>query len=398
MTLVLFLVTLSILVLVHEFGHFIVARKNGIRVEEFGLGLPPRIFGKKFGETLYSLNALPFGGFVRLTGEDVIDDANASSEKTADLKPNTPTMDPRSFAAKSPLRRLSVLVAGVFMNLVLAVVLFYVYLFANGLKTDYMPLFFEYKFRFGTEHVINTVITDIAKDSPADKAGIKAGEVIKAINGKEVTSIADIRLANAIGLGEEIIYTLKDIQAVTGGDNSGSVDGSSIREVTVAPIIDNKGNAIVGVYLGKVVYVSYDSPLEKAFAGFLQAYNVTSYSLNGMRNLIALSVATHDIQPVSEGVSGPVGIYNVVGGILKYSGNKVFLDLLNFVALMSVSLAFVNILPFPALDGGRALFVLIEFVFRKKINPYIEAQIHRFGMLVLLGLIVVITFKDIFVK
>jgi len=371
--------------MVHEFGHFIVARKNGIRVEEFGLGLPPRIFGRKFGDTLYSLNLLPFGGFVKLTGEDVTE--GVSTEESEFKK--DPVIDPNSFAAKTPLQRFAVLIAGVFMNFVLAVVLFYVYLFSTGFKTDYMPLFFDYNFKFGSQNIVGTVVSNVAKDSPAEKAGMQLGEALVAINGVSVKDINDVRAANLKGAGSEMTYTMLDLQDPT---------KNITRDVKATPTLDSNGSAIIGVYLSKAVSVSYASPIDKLFSGFMQSYNVLSYSMNGMKNLIGVSVATHDIQPVSEGVSGPVGIYNIVGGILKYSGSRVVLNMINYVALMSLSLAFMNILPFPALDGGRVVFVVFEGVTKKKINPNIEARVHQIGMLFLLALVAVISLKDLFLK
>lgn len=379
MTLVIFILILSILVLIHEFGHFIAAKKNGVRVEEFGLGLPPRIFGKRIGETTYSLNWLPFGGFVRLTGEEVVEDNSESGYSGVN--------DPRSFASKSPFQRFTILSAGVFMNMVLAVVLFTVFLASNGFKTYYLPLFSDYQFKHGTTHKIGTVVSGVAKDSPAEKSGVMVGEAVMAMNGKTVNSFEEIREINYQNIGQEIDVTLMDLRDQT---------GKSTRNVKVSPAVDEKGNAFLGVYLTDAAYISYDKPWEKVLVGLLHSRNVLGYSLSSMSKMIGLSVQTGDITPVSQSVAGPVGIYNLIGSIIEYGGDRLLLTLVDYIALMSLSLAFVNILPFPALDGGRVVFVLAEGILRKKINPHFETAVHKFGMVILLALIVLITFKDLF--
>jgi regulator of sigma E protease len=375
MTLLIFIFILSTLIFVHELGHFLVAKKNGIRVEEFGLGLPPRIVGKKVGETIYSINWLPFGGFVKLTGEDVPDD---KSKKEA-LK------DPKSFLAKSPLQRIAVLVAGVVMNLFLAVILFYVLIVSNGYRSFYFPLFFDYDFRFGNEHKIATVVSGLMEGSAADDSGINYGEAILEIDGVKVTDVEDVRREVSGKLNEQVEVVLVDLS--TGGLGEE-------RAVTLVPEPDENGEAVLGVYLSSAVYLSYDSLMQKAFSGVLHSYNVLTYSVSTMGGIIRTSFETKDLSPVSSTVAGPVGIYNIVGGILQYAGGKVFLNLIDYTALMSLSLAFINIFPFPALDGGRILFVLFEFVRGKRMNPEIESKIHRFGMIILLALLALVTIKD----
>src|SRR3989344_1429135 len=169
MTLIIFILILSVLVLVHEFGHYIVAKKLGIRVEEFGLGIPPRMFGKQIGETFYSLNWLPFGGFVKVTGEDPDD--------------NQAVLDQRSFASRTSGQRAAVLLAGVFMNMVLAVALFYAVLISSGFRTQYIPLIFDHDFKLGESQVLGTVVTGMLDGSTAQKSGIQIGEAILEIDG-----------------------------------------------------------------------------------------------------------------------------------------------------------------------------------------------------------------------
>jgi regulator of sigma E protease len=439
MTIILFILILSVLILVHEFGHFIVAKKNGIRVEEFGLGLPPKIFAKKVGETEYSLNLLPFGGFVKLTGEDTIEDevqAKNDDQDTSiladesieieseeeivtvkDTSGNTVVVeefqeiiteiktepedlqetqglkslqnviyDSKSFAVKKPWQRFSVLIAGVFMNSLLAIFLFYIFFLVNGFKTFQLPLFFDYKFKFGEVEELGTVVTEVHKDSGASNAGIELGEAILEVDGVPVKNIKEVK-AQLIGKpDQEVTLKLIDFK------NQAS---PTTRVVNVKTSLDEEGNPILGVYLSKSVSINYGKPIEKIFAGFLHAYNVIGYSFSSFAKILGLSVETRDIAPVSQSVSGPVGIFNIINAILKYGGSKVWLTIMDYIALMSLSLAAINVLPLPALDGGRLAFVLVEWVSGRKVNPKWESNIHRIGMFFLLCLIVLITIKDI---
>jgi len=372
LTLLIFILILSLLVLFHESGHYLVAKKNGVRVEEFGLGLPPKVFGKKIGETEYTLNALPFGGFVKLTGEDL-------TEQDATI------LDPRSFAHKKPGQRAAILVAGVSMNILLAVAIYYVFFFINGFKTLSTPLIFDYKFRFGNERTVNTVITGLSEPSSIPVSQIAPGDALIEISGVPVRSVADIRNNVKDKAGQQVSLTLMDLRKKT--DN--------IKTITVTPIKDADGNSVLGLYLGKAVTLSYDTPVERVFSGFMQAYNMLAYSNHVLAGLFSVSFESHSLAPVSEGVSGPVGIYSVIGSILHLGGEQAFLSLLDFVALMSLSLAFLNVMPFPALDGGRLLFVVIEKIRGRRINPVTEANVHKWGMIALLLFIAVVSVKDV---
>lgn len=380
MTLLIFILILSVLVLVHEFGHYITAKKLGIRVEEFGLGIPPRILSKRVGETLYSLNLLPFGGFVKVTGEDLetdgIDSAEASKMK----------MDPRSFASRSPGQRMLVLGAGVFMNVVLAVAVFYMVLSLSDFKTQYIPVLFEHKFKYGTERQVGTVVTAMLDESNAKLAGIEIGEVVTAIDDMQVNTVEDLRSALKGKVGNDVKVTLRDI---------GAGYLSEPRDIYMKPQADEEGNAILGVYLTKAVSIDYSQGYAKYFSGFLHAYNVVDFSTKTLGKLIGVSVETRNLAPVSQSVSGPVGIYELIGGLIEYGGARLWISLLDFVGLMSISLAFINILPLPALDGGRMLFVVIEKVKGSPLSPKLEAKLHQYGFLALLGLLLLVTIKDI---
>ena len=359
----------SILVFVHELGHFFTAKKFGVRVEEFGFGIPPRLFGRKVGETIYSINLLPFGGFVKLTGED---------SEEADVK------DPKNFASKRPYQRVLILTAGVFMNLFLAVFLYFIFFFINNFKTLPLPVFFDYNFKFGRQSSINTVVTAFSTVSSAEKAGIQRGEAVIEINSVAVYNVSDIRKELDGKVGQNVRVMLMDVRKIK----------RDVRSVTVNVQADEKGKGILGVILSKAVVLSYEGG-QKRFAGFLHAYNMLAYTVNTIENMISLSFKIRDISPVSESVSGPVGIFAIVKIILSFSGKEAILGLIDLVALLSLSLGFINFLPFPALDGGRTTFVLVEMVSGKRVSPKVEAFIHKVGMVFLLGLIVLVTFKDI---
>lgn len=380
LALLVFILILSLLVIIHEAGHFFMARRHGVRVEEFGFGIPPRLFSKKVGDTTYSINLLPFGGFVKLTGEDA--DEQAENGITDEMAKH----DPRNFASKTPWQRLTILIAGVFMNLVLALALFYLFFFINGFKSMNLPVFFDYTFKFGVQKVTNTVIYSFSQNSAALKAGLKPGEAVIEVNDTPVYSVADIRslLKNKGGVPVKLL--VMDL-------NQSSND---FRTAEVIPTNDAAGEGILGVFLAKSVVIHYVSPFEKNFAGFLHSYNMLGYSFHAIKGLIGMSVAGRTLEPVSEGVAGPVGIYSIVKILLDQGGKSAVLSLIDLTALMSLSLALVNIMPFPALDGGRVVFVLLEKVRGKKINHALESSIHKWGMMFLLGFLVLITVKDIF--
>ncbi|MFH1648255.1 MAG: M50 family metallopeptidase [Patescibacteria group bacterium] len=378
MSIVVFILILSGLVIIHEFGHFIVSKLNGITVEEFGLGYPPKIFGKKFGDTLYSINLLPFGGFVKIAGSDIEDEEDEAMY----------LHDSKSFVNKTAWQKAKVIGAGAFMNLILAVVLFYIFLGFNNFRSFNIPMFFDHDFKLGLPNYIDTVVFDMSEDSGALKAGIEAGEAIVEIDGRQVLNIDDVRNAVSGKIGQEVELKLLDIK-----DRS----YDKLRMVKVIPTVGDDGDAVLGVYLGSSVSISYNSsPGQRVLSGPMHAYNMLSYSLSTLSKIIGVSVETRDISPVSQSVAGPIGIYNVFDSVVKYGGSKVVLGLIDTVALVSLGFAITNILPFPALDGGRLVFIAIEGLTKRKVSSRIEANIHKVGMMLLLALVVLITVKDIF--
>ncbi len=382
--LIVFLIILSALVLIHELGHYLVARKLNIKVEEFGFGFPPRAWGKKIGETIYSINWLPIGGFVKLYGED---DAGGGSVKLP--KESMPTEDiQRAFYARPVWQRGSVVVAGVVMNIILAVVIYYIYLSSLGFQAE-LPLIGNYTFVGANQKVIEAIyIGEVAKNSPAQKAGLGAFDQIISINGKPVTSVQYFTNQIRENKGKPISLSWKNIQ-------TGKASQATLTPRTNPP----KGEGALGVAFvpQMTMVISYNTPLQKALSGFTHSYNLAAYNISAIGSLIGQSVQEKSPEKIGTAVSGPVGIFKVVEQFISYPSLKErLLQLLNLAGLLSVSLAFFNILPIPALDGGRLFFILIEGITGKKVDQKFETMAHTIGMVVLLGLIVLITFKDIF--
>lgn len=386
LTAVVFLLILSVLVLIHEAGHYFVAKKFGIKVEEFGFGLPPRIWGYKKGETIYSLNWLPIGGFVKLFGEDEAGAGRIAPAKGEAHKAESKD-EHRAFYSRSVGQRAAVVVAGVVMNTLLAVVIYYAFLLIGNFKTE-IPLIGQHTF-FGVDQKINTdiIISEIAKNSPADKIGLTPYSKILSIDGQKMTTIQEF---------SDFIKTHKGQEIVVQWQNT---DTQKITTARVMPRINppkNEGALGVAFFPLQSVTLSYDTPAQKIFSGFIHPANLLVYNFDVFKSLINVSVKEKNVAPLSESVSGPVGIYSLVGTIVHIPNMKErILELLNLAGLLSISLAFFNVLPIPGLDGGRLFFILIEAVTRKKVNQQFEGYAHAVGMVLLIGLILLVTFKDI---
>ncbi len=337
-----FFAVLSLLVIVHEFGHYIVAKKNGIWVEEFGFGLPPRVFGKKIGDTIYSINALPFGGFVRLHGEMTEDGV---------------TKPKMAFLNKSLWVKTGVITAGVIMNFLLAVVAFGIVYSFTGIQRD-----------------IKVVkVLNIATNSPAQDAKLLVGDIVKKVDGEEVKSVSEFISKIETKKGKKVKLDLED------------------RVVTITPRLNPPaGEGPLGVSITNTE--TYFAPVWQR--PFLGAYYGTKEALFWGKNVVLgfVNIFTELFQGRSpKDVSGPVGVFAVTTEVAKTG----ILPLINLIGIISVNLAVLNIIPFPALDGGRLLFIVIEAVLGKKVAPKVEGVIHSVGMAILLLAILAITIKDV---
>ena len=330
---------LIVLVLVHECGHYVTARLFGVKVEEFGLFFPPRIWSFKRGETLYSINAIPIGGFVKLSGEE------------------DPSI-PGSLASKKPPVRILILAAGSVMNAILPLVLF--------------------SLAFMIPHNVvegKVVIEEVSADSPAAEAGIEVGDTIMTINGKTVKSIVDVSREIQLKLGQDLEIIVEHADATRETFN------------VVPRWQPPEGEGAVGVLTvmsdSTTVRESY-WPWEAIPLGVSDCIDTYILSKNGIISLV--------VGAAPATIAGPVGIAEITGQAARAG----FSYLLQFAAFFSINLAIINIFPLPALDGGRIAFVVIEWIRGgKRISPRVEGLIHTAGFFLLIAAMLAITYQDI---
>lgn len=359
MNVLIFLIILFFLVLVHEFGHFIVAKKSGIRVDEFAIGFPPRLWKKKFGETIYSLNLLPIGGFVKIFGENPDQESIEGPDKK------------RSFVHKPRIIQAAVLVAGVAMNMLFAWFLFSVAIMIG------LPVPNGYAGERPLQNA-EVSIVGVLPNSPAQKAGITSGEKIVSISTESefLQSQKIEEIQQFIGNHKSVPLTLK------------LKNNDSFRDIVITPELGViEGHAGVGVALGQVGVLKLSF-----FESIYEAGKITIYMAGaitiGLFELIKTALIG---QANLADIAGPVGIVGMVGDASAVG----FTYLLGFAAMISVNLAVLNLLPFPALDGGRLLFVAIEAVSRRTIPPKIANALNLAGFAILILLMIAVTYSDI---
>ena len=371
-TVLIFIIILGLLVFVHELGHFLVARRNGVMAEEFGFGFPPRIFGlykTKNGkrklmwgskdvestDTIYSLNWIPLGGFVKIMGED-------GEEKK----------DPKSFASKSPFTRTRILAAGVAMNFLLAAVLLSIGYFVG------IPQAVDDAASGNLKNEKIQIIETIP-GSPAEQMGIQVGDQIvgasvgsdRIVDFKTVEEVQNFINAKK---GQEIKLDVKR------GNETLALSGTPRTDFPAS-------EGALGISLVKTAEVSYPW-YEAIWRGAKTTVDLAGMIIVAFGNLLWKLITGHS---VGMDVSGPVGIAVLTGQVAKLG----FIYILQFTALLSVNLAIINILPIPALDGGRILFILIEKIKGKAVSQKFEARAHNIGFALLITLMVVVTFRDV---
>ena len=337
----LFIIILTIIISIHEFGHFIWAKITGVYVYEFAIGMGPKIISKQYGETVYSIRAIPFGGFCSLAGEDLdADDAKKIPKK-------------KRLQNKSCWERFLIMVFGPLNNFILAVVL----------------LFFIALIWGGT--TMKPVISEVEKDSAVEKIGIEAGDKIVKINGKKVTTSDDVSLYIAMS-----DPTKKNTITV-------ERDGKNIN-FKVKPEKIGKG---------KEVTYKYGMALkQERTKGFGNAIVYTYKKTGSIFKQMFITVGalfTGGVK-VSQ-LAGPVGIYSVVGEQAKTG----LANIIYLIAFLSINVGFINLLPIPAFDGGHILFIIIEMIKGSPVKPEIENKIHTIFLLLLLLLMLIVTFNDI---
>ncbi len=354
MQIVIFVLILSLLVLIHEVGHFVVAKFFGMRVDEFGIGLPPRAKGlfTKWG-TLFSLNWIPLGGFVKLYGEDPDDSVQANS--------------PEAFFNKPIWQRALVLLAGVFMNFILGIIAFGVIYTYLGIPTKTNKVF----------------VADVVSGSPAEMAGLKLKDQVLAINVAEKKVVF-----------EGVEGFIKQLEPYKGKEVVLSVlnEKGEGREVKVTPRLNPPaGQGALGVALSGIemkMYPIWERPFRGMVVGLGEAWAWGKEITSGLGTFVWGIITGKGIP---KDISGPVGIYNVS----KQAYSAGWVAVVQFMAILSINLGVLNIMPFPALDGGRLFFLLVEMIIGKKLKNSFEGYVHTAGMVLLLTLMAVVTVRDI---
>jgi regulator of sigma E protease len=333
------IVLFSIIILFHELGHFLLAKANGIRVNEFSLGLGPTIVGFTKGETKYSIKLLPFGGACMMEGED------------------TASEDSRSFQKKSVWARISVVAAGPVFNFIMA------FLFAIVI--------------LGSMGIVRPVVGDVMEGYAAEQAGLQSGDEIVKMNHKRIHFYKEISMYSIFHEGEAVSLTYKR-------------DGETYT-ATLQPTYDEEsGRYLYGIY----AYAEYTKlgPIKTLQYSVYEVKYWIQYTIGSLRMLLTNQVSVNDL-------SGPVGIVKTIGDTYEVSVQDgyfyVFINMLNLAVLLSANLGVMNLLPIPALDGGRLVFLIIEAIRGKRISEDKEGMVHFIGLMCLFALMILIMFNDI---
>ena len=323
----------SLLIIVHELGHFIMAKVNGIKVEEFSIGMGPEVFSKKGKETQYSLRLFPIGGYVKMLGEE------------EDVE------DERSFSSKSPLRRITVILAGATMNIIFAIIAFSIIISNRGYT--------------------ETTISKLEPDTPAIESGLQVGDKILTIDGARVFTTTDVSMGIQLSKGDSVDLVV---------DRNGEKEN-----ITVTPrLIEQDGTQMYQIGFH---YTPVENPT--ILESIRESFNET------------ISLATQKFKSIKMMVTGNINFKTDVGGpvtIIKMSGQAAkngLMTLTYFLGFISINLAVFNLLPFPALDGGWTVILLIELITRRKVPDKVVGAANYVGFMILIGFMIVVTLKDI---
>lgn len=352
LTIVVFILVLGLLVFVHEFGHFIAAKKMGVQVDEFGLGFPPQIIGIKKNKTIYSLNLIPLGGFVKIKGEM----GEAKEDKD-------------SFVNKKIWQKSLILSSGVLMNFITAVILISIgFMIGSPLPISDAKELTGAKIRETKIQVVS-----ILENSPAQKAELNIGDIILSLNNQTFSSLEEL---------QNYVNSIDGTVKV----NLKRGDEEFEKMITTEKLSETSKYGI-GVGLVQTGIISFPWYLA-IWHGFERSVFLTKEVILAFYNLFKNLIIVHK---VTVDISGPVGIAVITGEVAKLG----FVYLLQFTALLSINLAVINFLPFPALDGSRIVFLIIEKIRRKEINRKIENLTHAIGFTALIILMILVTYLDI---
>ena len=342
LSLLYFILILGSIVLVHEFGHFFFSKLFGVYVYEFSIGMGPKLFHykKKNGETEYCIRLIPIGGFVSLAGEDADD--------------NKKIPEDRKLYAKPVWQRLIIMIAGAMNNFIFAIIILFIIGLINGTP------------------ITKPEISNVTEDYPAYEAGIESGDTILSINGTKISSYSDVQLFIQTCKGKKVDFVLIDKEGKR-------------KEVEVLPkeVKDEEDN------ISYVVGIQFETKVEKGFVSsvkyaFTETYSIYRTMLITLKLLFTGGVSVKDM-------SGPVGIYTIVDS--QASGG--IFNLLYLLGYLSINIGAINLVPFPAFDGGRVLFLIIEKIIGKKISSKVEGIVNTVGFGLLILLMVYVTFNDV---
>lgn len=340
------IITLILLIIIHELGHFLAAKKLGVKVEEFGLGYPPRIWGKQVGETLYSINLLPFGGFVKIYGQE------------QSIK------DPESFSEKPFWKKSIIILGGVFSFWIVSVVLISIVMLLGA--PSEVP----------DEQVVQNPkvqIIMVQNDSPASKAGLQVGDAIKKIDEVEINKVGQVQNLSQINRGKEINIEVQR--------------GDKTFNVSLVPRME--GDGPIGIALTRTALIKYPWYLA-IWKGIEGTINLTWAIIYGWWTLLS-NIFTGKGIPAGMEVAGPVKIYQ----FFSQAGAMGINYFLQFIAFFAVNLALINSLPIPALDGGWFMFLVIEKIRKKPLNEKIVQGVSAFFFILLLALMIWITTREV---
>ena len=342
MSIIYFLLILGIVVTIHEFGHFLFAKRAGVYVYEFSIGMGPKLFNfsRKNDETNYVIRLLPIGGYVQMAGEEVEEDKNIPKEKR--------------MQSKAWIQRFLIVIAGILFNFLLATIIFFIIGLVNGAPIN------------------KPYVTDIKENTPAYNAGLRDDDLIIAINGVKIKSTDRLLIEMQVYLGETIEFKVQD-------------SNNEIKTLTITPekITDEDGKEAYqyGISLKNDKKTGFLESVKYAFTHFIsligQMFITIWYLITGK-----LSISN---------LSGPIGIFNVVDSSAKAG----FINVVYLTGYISLNVGFMNLLPIPALDGGRLLFLLIEKIIRRPVSPKVENTIHNIGFILLLLLVIFVSYGDI---
>lgn len=371
MAIVFTILILSLLVIAHELGHFVMARKAKVKVEEFGLGYPPLVMKLfKWKETWFTLNAIPFGGFVKLEGEDevIAEKEELAKAKKSKYKP---------FYAVTPYQKIAILLGGVVVNFVIGIFLFFIIYFFSGIPTDTGQL----------------RILEVFSNSPAAQANVQLNTQLLGFRVNDTFFATDdaLEVQEVVGQNKGSTITL-----VTSGQCDGLSCPEILNEYEVYVRTDDElpaGEGSIGIVFDSVALVKYpwyEMPVRAFFTGLEQSIQMGRLIMNALGTVFAQLLGQGK---VPQDIAGPIGIVHQAQTQELYSHD--WQRPISFAAMISINLAILNVLPIPALDGGRVLFVALGTLFSKKKVSQIEAYVNYAGYLLLLALIVMITYRDI---